>query len=146
MANDDLTTIKTNLASLLTAMLASPASLSGLPSDAVPIHGTTAADITDTSVVAIIAAPAAGKALYISKLIINNKTIAEDPIITVQDGAGTPVVIAKVMPSTAGGNGGNAVFDFNPPVKLTTAKALNGKASAATGDVMITAVGWSGSA
>jgi len=117
---------------------------SGLPADAVPIHGFNSVDITEAVAVEIIAAPASGLSLFISKLIINNKTVAEDPVITVQDGAGTPVEIAAVMVSTVGGNGGNAVFNFDPPVELTTEDALNGIASGSLGDTKVHASGWVG--
>jgi len=118
---------------------------SGLPADAVPIHGASTV-ITEAVAVEIIAAPSALLALFISQVIINNKTIAEDPVITVQDDAGSPVPICSVLPSTAGGNGGNAIFTFDPPVELTANQALDGIADASVGDVIIHASGWVGTA
>lgn len=142
MANDD---VRDSLAAIETVLEAMRRP-SGLPANAVPIHGFNSTDITEAVAVEIIAAPAAGLALFISKLIINNATVAEDPIITIQDDAGTPVEIAKVMPSTVGGNGGNVTFNFDPPVELTAVKALDGIASGSLGDTVVHASGWVGTA
>lgn len=118
----------------------------GLPSDAVPVSGFTASDITTTTAVPVIAAPGAGKALYISKVIVQNKTVAEEALITIQDDGSTEKEIATVLVSTAAGNGGHAVFDFVPPIKLQTNQALDGIAASALGDTLVHASGWSGSA
>ena len=100
--------------------------------------------ITEAVAVEIIAAPAAGKSLFIGQVIINNKTVAEDPVITIQDGAGSPVALGSVMVSTVGGNGGNHTFTFDPPFECTTEDALNGIASGSLGDTFAHASGWVG--
>ena len=119
--------------------------LLGLPPDAEAVWGKTAAEITTNTAVAVLAPSATNKALFISKVIANNKTIAEDAIITLQDNTGTPIVIARAMVSTAGGNGGNWEVNFNPPVQLAVGKSLMGIAPATTGDTHIFAQGWEGS-
>jgi hypothetical protein len=120
------------------------AKLLGLPSDAEPTGGFNSVDITSTTEQEIISAPAATKKLYISKLIIQNKTVAEEALITIQDDAATPVEIATVLVSTAAGNGGHAVFDFVPPIGLTLGKGLDGVAGGSLGDTIVHASGWVG--
>jgi len=117
--------------------------LKGLPSDAVPVNGTSG-EITTNTAVQILSPSAATKALYISKIVINNKTIGEDAIITIQDDEGTPNVHFRAMVSTNGGNGGNLQLDFDPPFKVVTGADLDGIAPATTGDTIVMASGWEG--
>jgi len=142
MANDDAVNSLAAIETVLEAMRRP----SGLPANATPVHGFNSTDISSTAVQEIIAAPAAGLALFISKLIIHNKTPAEEADITIQDDAGSPVEIANVLVSTAAGNGGNMVINFDPPVELTAAKALDGKAGGSLGDTIVNASGWVGTA
>ncbi len=115
---------------------------SGIPAGATHREGVSAL-VTSVTPVAVLAAPASGKKLRIKKIIIQNITNAEKPIITIQTGAGSPVVHAVAAPGdpAAAGNG-LLVLDFNPPLKLAVDVALNAKADSSVGDCYVTATGW----
>ena len=104
-----------------------------------PTRGANASDITGTTPVEIIAAPGAGYKLVITDATIVNKTAAETPLLKLQDDAGTPVVkfqyLMRAGPATD-------VVKFNPPIELDENVALDGVATTATGDCIITANGY----
>jgi len=116
----------------------------GLPSDAVPVSGMTASDITGTTAVAALAPSASTKALYVTDILVHNKTIAEDPVITIQSNASTPVPILQCLPSTAGAGNGHFSAKFDPPVKVATGKSVMGVAASAVGDCRVTVNGYEG--
>ena len=94
-------------------------------------------DITDTTPQLIKAAPAAGRRLYIKQILISNKTSAERPLLTIQDGTGgSPDKLAAFTVTTLHN------FTFDPPLKLEAAKPIYGVAHAALGDVVVTVFGW----
>ncbi len=115
---------------------------SGIPAGATHREGVSAV-ITSVTPVVVLAAPASGKKLRIRKLLIQNTTAAEKPIITLQTTAGSPVVHAVAAPGdpAVGGNG-LLVLDFDPPLKLAVDVGLNAKADSSVGDVYVTALGW----
>jgi hypothetical protein len=116
--------------------------LKNLPVDAVPVAGQSAV-ITSTTPVAVLAG-VTGKCLFLTQLIIHNITIAEDPLLLIASDAAAPVGIVSCLPSTAGGNGGNVQFDFDPPWKVAVDDGITGESDAATGDTYVTANGWRG--
>jgi len=141
MANDDIKDALENIETALETRV-TDGKPSGLPADAVPFAAQSAV-ITSTTPV-VIKAGVALKSLYISKLIIHNITIAEDPILLITSDASSPVPLVSCLPSTAGGNGGNVMFDFDPPAQIALTEGITGESDASTGDTYVTAVGWVG--
>lgn len=114
-----------------------------VPGDATPFHSKNATLITSTTAQEIKAA-VAGKAIYVTQLIIQNRTVAEAAIITIQDDSGTPVEYAEVAVSTAAGNAGYVAMKFEPPIQVTTGQALDGVSSGSLGDTVVHATGYVG--
>lgn len=107
---------------------------------ATPFVSANATLITDTTARAIKAAPGAGKRLLITGMTISNATAAETSDITIQDSAaGTPVILFGPAAIT-----GIGVIhrDFSPPIITAANVAVNGKATAATGDATVTIWGF----
>lgn len=114
---------------------------SPLPSNCVPFHATNASDVTSATPVAVKAAPSTtGQAHYITEITVTNKTAAESPVIVVQDGADTPVVIDTFAP----GGLASVTRRYDPPRKVTTNKAINAKATSSVGDCLVTVNGFTG--
>lgn len=119
------------------------ANAGNVPADAVPFSSKNATDITSTTPVEIKAATS-GKSIYITRLLVQNRTVAEAPIITIQDDAGTPVEHVTIAVSTAAGNDGFADLRFTPPIQVAAGQALDGKASGSVGDTVVHAMGYVG--
>lgn len=105
-------------------------------------YGQNGTDITSTTAQEIKAAPGAGKRIVLTQATILNKTVAEAAVISLQDDAGTPVVIGTWAVSTAAGNGGQVVLEFEPPIKLAENVALDGVAAGSLGDTVVSANGF----
>jgi hypothetical protein len=114
-----------------------------IPTDAVPFNSKNATLITTTTAVEIKAATAL-KSIYVTKLQIQNRTITEAAVITIQDDAATPVEHAEVAVSTAAGNSGFVELNFWPPLQIAVGQALDGVAGAALGDTVVHASGFVG--
>lgn len=115
-----------------------------VPTDATTFVSANTTDITSTTAQTIKAA-VASKAIYVTKLLLMNKTPAEAPVITIEDNTGTPVVhLGQLELSTAAGNEGFLELDFNPPIVLATGKALMGTSDGSTGDTIVCAYGFVG--
>jgi hypothetical protein len=114
-----------------------------IPADATPFNSKNATLITSTTAQEIKAATAL-KSIYVTKLQIQNRTITESPIITIQDDAGTPVEHAEVAVSTAAGNAGFLELNFWPPLQIAVGQALDGVADGSLGDTVVHASGFVG--
>ena len=113
-----------------------------LPKDATPVRGRNTTDITDTTVQAILAAPAsASQSYYITSISYMNRTEAEIPFVRVQDNAATPLVydVANLKTPNA-----STLHLFWPPLRIAAGAALNGMAVTAVGDVEICVNGFLG--
>lgn len=112
-----------------------------IPADSIPFAATNSTDVTDTTAQTVKAAAAAGKAHYISRVIVTNKTAGESPVILIKDGAASPVTLLTCAP------GGLNTWDSGeimPPIKATTAKTITAEATGSTGDTLVTVIGWTG--
>lgn len=107
-----------------------------VPCDPVP-SGRTASDVTSTTAVEVIAATAS-KRMFITKVIIANKTASEPVAINIQDDAGTPVVHASILAQAQV----HIEVEFDPPLEIAAGQALDAAAAAATGDTLVTALGY----
>jgi len=134
--SDTLSLIKDTMASILTALSSIKLRWSGgLPSDATFATEKNGTLITSTAKQDIITAPAAGKAIFLLAIDVSNPTGAETPIITIEDDAATPVVQCIVAPGASNAKR----VEFAPPLQLTTAKKMTGKADSSVGDVTVVA-------
>lgn len=108
-----------------------------LTTKAVPFRARNASAITSTTPVAIKAA-VAGKRHVLTRARIFNPTIAEAAVITIQDDAGTPVVLLGPIPvSTAAGNAGVYEIELKPPVEVAVGRAINGVSGGSLGDTTV---------
>jgi len=118
-----------------------------LPVDAVPFHSFNDTDITTTSKQTI-KTGTAGKAIYVKKVQLINKTPGETPTIKLQDSAGTPNEYAKIhvggIVATGGLQGPVIEHIFDPVLELPVGLDFDGIALSAVGDVIVNASGWVG--
>lgn len=93
----------------------------------------TCAVVTDTTPVAVIAAPSdSSQSIYIHSITYTNKTVAEDPTLFLKDTAGTPATVDSV---TLGDAGPQSVYRaFDPPLKVAAGMGVTLEAAASTGD------------
>lgn len=112
----------------------------GVPADAVPASGINATAITSSTPVTILAAPGAGKCYYITSITYAQPTAAETALLTVQDEDDVAIHKASL------GASDRAVYYFDPPLKTTTNKIIEGEATSGNGDSFITINGYSGTA
>ena len=110
-----------------------------IPSDAVPFYAVNASDITTTTKQLIKAGPGAGKSIYITQAIFNNKTVAEHASLILQDEDDVEIVHVD-LPVT----GTNKVINFNPPIMVAEDKDLEGIAVTTLGDSTIAINGFIG--
>lgn len=112
-----------------------------LPEGATRVSGASAADITSTTPVAVIANAAipSGKKLYIQKAYFTNHTAAETPMITIQSlTTNTPVCFAAL-------NGiDNVTLDFGVQgIQVPdAAEGVEALADSATGDCRVSVIGY----
>lgn len=112
----------------------------GVPTDAAPAYGTNAAAITSSTPVTILAAPGAGKCYYIKSVHFAQPTAGEVALLTVQDE--DDVLICR---ASLGASDQHDLY-FDPPIKTTTNKIIEGEATSGNGDSWITINGYSGTA
>lgn len=112
-----------------------------LPSGATAVSGATAADVTSTTPVSVIANSAipAGKNLYIQKIVVSNHTAAETPLISVQSITGNTAVAFAAMNGVE-----NQTIDFGVQgVKVPDAgEGVEALADSATGDCRVAVQGY----
>jgi hypothetical protein len=113
----------------------------GVPADATPFNAANGTDISDTTAQAIKAA-VTGKRHWITRITLTNKTASETPIVVIQDDTGTPVVILTARLGGLAAADSQRDFVFDPPIEVASGKAINGKATTATGDVVATVGGF----
>lgn len=112
-----------------------------VPSDAATFTAVNATDITTTTKQLIKAAPGAGKAIYITQAIFNNKTVAEHASLILQDEDDVEIVHVNIPVTVA-----NIVINFRPPVEVAANKEVEGIAVTTLGDSTITINGFVGTA
>lgn len=112
-----------------------------LPSDATWFKDNNATDITSTTEVTVVDAPASTKAIYLKGFSATNKHATEVPMITLQE-----ITSNEKIPGGVFFLGGKEtlIVEFDEPVKLTTGDGLEGLSDASTGDTVVVAWGWVG--
>lgn len=118
-----------------------------LPTDAIPVSGATAADVVDTTDVAVanFTAPGAGYRFYITEALALNKTTAQTPLLDIKDSAG------KIYATIPAHNVVDAVAEappqpvkFDPPLRIDENVAMEIAAQTAVGDCRVTLNGFKG--
>lgn len=99
------------------------------------------AKIEGTDATAIIAAQGAGVKIYLTTIIVTNSDPTVGTLVTIQDGADTPVVLCQGYAAPAGGG---FVATFPVPPSTTANKALNAKCATTSAEVYVSAVGFKG--
>lgn len=102
----------------------------GMPADVTPVLGTNSTLITDTTAREILPA-VAGKSYYITEAHVVQPTAAEVPTITIQDSEDT-ALFGCIMQATTSQH-----FKFDPPIKVTAGRGVEGKAGSAVGDTKV---------
>lgn len=115
--------------------------LAKLGNDAEPFFGTNSTLVTDTTAQTVKAAPAdTAQAYFITEVTVTNTTATstENPLITLEDGADTPVTIDTFVPGQM-----NSVHrTYSPPRQCTAGKAIKAKADGSYGDCRVTVSGY----
>lgn len=104
----------------------------------VAVYGFNSTDIDGTTAREILAAPGAGYKYLIRRIRIVNKTNAQTAVITVQDDAGTPVVLYTGVahdPATAVPVDDSGWLDA--AIETDENVAVDGVAATATGDTIV---------
>lgn len=117
------------------------ANAAGLPEGATAVSGFTAADVTSTTPVTVIANAAipAGKSLWIQKIFFTNHTAAETPLITVQSITGNTAVAGASLNGIANAEIDFGVIGIQVPDAAEGVEAL---ADSATGDCRVAVLGY----
>jgi hypothetical protein len=102
------------------------------------VTGHTAA-IADTNATAVIAAQGAGVKIYLTSLVVTNSDATVGTLVTIQDGADTPIVLCKGYAAPAGGG---FAITFPTPPSTTANKALNAICGTTSAEVYVSAVGF----
>lgn len=113
----------------------------GVPADAAPFNASVAADVTDTTPVAVKAA-VTGKRHWVTRASYTNKTASETPIVKLQDDTGTPVVLDTVRLGGLAAADSQREKTFDPPIEVAAGKAINAVATTATGDTIVSIGGF----
>lgn len=104
------------------------------------VMGSTA-KIEGTNATAIIAAQGVDTKIYLTTVIVTNSDASVGTLVTIQDGADTPVVLCQGYAAPAGGG---FVATFPVPPATTANKALNAICGTTSAEVYVSAVGYKG--
>lgn len=104
------------------------------------VMGSTA-KVETTDVTAVIAAQGEGVKIYLTTIMVTNSDATVGTLVTIQDGADTPVVLCKGYAAAAGGG---FVATFPVPPATTANKALNVVCGTTSAEVYVSAVGFKG--
>jgi len=104
------------------------------------VHGTSGA-ITDTTSTQVIAAQGAGQRIYVTSLLVTNSHATVGTLVTIQDDAGSPVVLFAGYAAPAGGG---FSLTFPTPLSTTANQKLMAICGTTGANVYVSANGFKG--